>query len=352
MPACLCLRINDFNVNSTNDLSPPFVSVVMPVRNEARFIDACLSSVFDGDYPVDRLEVIVVDGESTDQTRQIVERLGEKWPIRLVGNPKRTVPPAMNLGIAAAQGEYIVRMDGHCIYDGRYIAECIESLQTTEADNVGGAQRPRGKSYFERALAAVLRSGFAAGSSYWDRPAERWVETVFLGAWKKSTLDELGGFDEEWTVNQDYELNARLRKAGGKILYSPDIKADYYVRSGIRPLIRQHFRYGTYRVKTLNRYPETVNLRHFIPPGLVLVLVAAMLLTLWNPWPLAVVAAVYVATVLAAGIVAASRSSWRLAPVAVLLLPVIHLSWGIGFLNGVRRWGLPVSALRHMRHGA
>jgi glycosyltransferase involved in cell wall biosynthesis len=320
----------------------------MPIRNEGHFIQACLESVFMGDYPLDRLEVIVVDGESTDGTARVVERLGQKWPVQLISNPKRIVPSAMNLGIAAAQGEYIVRMDGHCTYDPAYVSACIELLQTTGAENVGGAQRPVGKSYFERGLAAVLSSQFAAGASYWVRSEHRWVDTVFLGAWKKSTLLKLGGFDEDWVVNQDYELNARLRRSGGRILYSPEIRCDYFVRSGVRPLVRQHFRYGTYRVKTLNRYPETVNLRHFAPPGLVLLVLAAAVLSPWNPWPLAAVVACYLGATTAVGVVVALKSSWKLTPATTLLLPIVHLSWGFGFLNGVRRWGLPPSAVRHI----
>ncbi|MCS7312232.1 MAG: glycosyltransferase family 2 protein, partial [Acidobacteria bacterium] len=201
----------------------PSVTVIIPAWNEAAFIGSCLDSIVANDYPKDRLEVFVVDGGSRDSTRAIVEDYAQRHPfIRVLDNPRRIPAAALNVGLRHARGEVIVRMDAHTVYAPDYIRKCVELLNTTGAANVGGVQRAVGQGYVAEAIAVALTSPFGVGDArfrYTDRPT--WTDTVYLGAWRRATLETLGGFNEAWAVNEDYELNYRLRQAGGKVLVAP-----------------------------------------------------------------------------------------------------------------------------------
>src|SRR5216684_2642456 len=194
----------------------PFVAILIPMRNEHRFIATCLDSVLANDYPKAHVEVLVIDGMSTDDSKEIVEAYRQRHShIRLLSSPKRLQVAALNIGLRQARGEYVVRMDAHTRYASDYVRKCVELLQTTDADNVGGVQRAIGTTYVSRAVAVAITTPFGTGDAYF-RYARRqmWVDTVYLGAWRRATLEALGGFDESWAVNEDYELNYRLRRAG------------------------------------------------------------------------------------------------------------------------------------------
>ncbi len=348
--------------------------------NEERYIARCLDSVVANDYPRDFLEVLVVDGGSTDRSREIVLEYCRRYPfIRLLDNPRRIVPAALNIGIREATGDIIVRMDAHAVYAPDYIRKCVELLCTSGAANVGGVQRAVGENYISRAIALALTNPFGAGDAYF-RYAERetWVDTVYLGAWWKITLTQLGRFredlqvnqvnnedyelnirlrsalveppagpfNEELVVNQDFELNYRLRRAGGKILLSPHIRCWYYVRPSLVALARQYFRYGFWKVKTLVLHPESVRWRQLAPPALVVGLIASGAAGLLNPILWIPLPGVYLGAVLLVSIYLAVRRGLIYAPVLPLVFLTVHLSWGLGFIAGLMKWGIPKFSLR------
>ncbi|MCI0439080.1 MAG: glycosyltransferase family 2 protein, partial [Chloroflexi bacterium] len=265
----------------------PLVTVVMPVRNEEQHIAECLGSVIANDYPRDRLEVLVVDGMSTDGTKGIVKGYSQKYPyVRLVENPKRIIPAALNIGIKEARGEIVMRADVHATYAADYIRRCVEMLQATDAANVGGVLSPEGETYMSRAIGLAVTTPFGIGNAYYRyAKREMWVDTVFPGAWRKSTLEAVGGFNEDWAANEDYELNYRIRKHTGKgILLSPSIRCYYHVRSTLKGLARQYFRYGFWKVRTLRAHPESLRWRQLAPPAFVVALAASLALIPLAGW--------------------------------------------------------------------
>jgi cellulose synthase/poly-beta-1,6-N-acetylglucosamine synthase-like glycosyltransferase len=324
-------------------MSYPFVSIIIPMRNEEHYIAHCLDSILSNNYPQDRLEILIIDGMSTDRSREIVQDYIKRFPfIRLLENPKRIQAAALNIGLQEAKGEIIIRMDAHTLYAPDYIRRCVELLETTDAANVGGVLHAVGTNYISKIIAVAVTTPFGIGNAYY-RYAEKemWVDTLFPGAWRKSTLEELGGFNEEWTVNEDYELNYRLRKTGGKILLSPKIKCWYYVRPSLKALTRQYFRYGFWRAKTLITYPDSLRWRQLAPPALVIALLLSLGILPMN-WVLGITApALYLAANLLASTWTASRKGWKYLPLLPLVFATIHLSWGIGFLVGLFRWGIP-----------
>ena len=336
------------SVNRRNPTAWPAVTIVIPIRNEERYLEACLDSILANDYPFDLLEILVVDGLSTDRSQEIALKYAEgRQFIRLLQNHKRIQAAALNLGIREATGEIIVRVDGHTTLDSSYVQECVRALQSTDASIVGGVQRAVGTGPISDAIAIATTSVFGVGDArfrYSER--EEWVDTVFLGAWYKRTLEALGGFDEEWVVNQDYELNYRLRQAGGKILLSPKIRSLYYVRSSLRALARQYFRYGLWKVKTLVAHPDSIRWRQTAPPALVLTVFISLVMV-WGYWPLAVsVPALYLIVNLAAAIAASRHRGWHHLPLLSIVFAILHFSWGLGYWAGVGRFGIPRSGLR------
>jgi len=310
------------------------------MRNEEHYIARCLDSILSNDYPRDRLEILVIDGMSTDRSREIIQHYIKQYPfIRLLENPKRIQAAALNIGLQEAKGGIIIRMDAHAIYAPDYISRCVELLETTEASNVGGVLRAEGTNYISRVISVAVTTPFGIGNAYY-RYAEKemWVDTLFPGAWRKSTLEALGGFNEEWVVNEDYELNYRLRKAGGKILLSPKIKCWYYVRPSLKALARQYFRYGFWRVKTFVTYPDSLRWRQLAPPALVVALLLSLGVLPVN-WILGITTpTLYLAANLLTSTWIASRRGWKYLPLLPLVFATIHLSWGIGFLSGLFKW--------------
>lgn len=331
--------------NSKNSL--PLVSVIIPCRNEEKFIGKCLDSIIAQDYPKNKLEVLVVDGMSNDRSREIVIEYAKRYPfIRLLDNPKLIAPIALNIGIQEARGEIIVRIDAHTTYEKNYIDQCVMLLQTTDATNVGGMQHAVGTDYVSNTIAIAITHPFGIGDAkfrYSNR--EEWVDTVYLGSWYKQSLVSLGGFNEEWVVNQDYELNYRLRESGGKILLSPKICCHYYVRSSIKKLVIQYFRYGFWKVKTIVNHPNSVRWRQLVPPVFVLTLIAS--LTLIPFFRICVIVpGLYVISNLVASFRVASQRGRRYLPLLPFIFVILHISWGIGFLVGLTRFGIPHLSLR------
>jgi len=306
-------------------MGPPRVTVVIPTFNEERHLRATLEAVRDQTYE-GTVEVIVADGRSTDRTREVaVEFAG----VRIVDNPARAQSAGLNRALDAAHGEIIVRVDGHCVIDADYVERCVDALERTGAAMVGGGMTPsiddaNGRA-LPRGIAAAMASRFGAGPARFHvgGPAG-WVDTVYLGAFGAEDARAIGGYAEDVGVNEDAEFAIRMGARGG-IWFDPAIRSSYVPRSTVATLGKQFYRYGRSRALTSRRHPRDVRLRQLIAPALVLGMVSPRRRQ---------VATVYAAVVLARAAVELGKDR-RAAASFAAALPVMHLSWGIGFLGGV-----------------
>lgn len=317
----------------------PFVSVVIPMRNEAGHIAACIDSVLAQDYPADRFEVIVVDGDSDDDSRAILAGYGER--VRVFSNPKRIVPPAMNIGIRAARGDIIMRVDAHTTLDPAYMRTGVATLQRTGADNVGGAMHAVGGGRLANGIAAAMGSRFGIGAYFHFGTEEREVDTVYLGMYPRAALARIGLYDEELVRNQDDELNYRLRKAGGRVVLTPQMRSHYQNRTSVRKLARQFYQYGLWKVRVLQKHPLQMSPRHFVPPAFVAALIGTALLAPFFTWAallLTAINAAYLSACSLAAVAVARRAGWELLPACFVAFVTMHVSWGAGFLWGLVRF--------------
>jgi len=322
----------------------PFVSVVMPIRNEAGFIERAIQSVLDNDYPAEKLEILVVDGMSDDGTRQAVERLSEgDGRIKMLDNPKRIVPAAMNIGIKAARGDLFIRVDGHAEIPADFVTKSVECLQEhTNAWVVGGYIETVAGGYMGRAIASAMRSPIGVGNSRFRLgDYEGWVDTLAFGAHHKWIVDKIGYFDEELVRNQDDEFNLRIILAGGKIWMSRSIQSTYFSRESLCKLWRQYLQYGFWRIRVLQKHRRPAAFRQLVPSMLVLsVLLLGSAGLLWRGlWILlAVEVGLYLLGLVAGALDVGRRSGWRFAPTAPLVFVIMHLAYGLGSLWGVTRF--------------
>jgi len=322
-------------------MTQPFVTILVPMRNEEDFIAACLESLRRQCYPADRLEILVLDGESTDRSVEIVKTISADDPrVRLLPNPQRLQAAGMNLGIREARGEYILRADAHAEYGPEYVAKCVMRLAAGKAENVGGPQRPVGAGNFGRAVAAALRTPLGVGNAPYRLAREaRYVDTVWLGAWRADTLRELGGFREDMAANEDYELNCRLRERGGRILFDPSLPSTYYPRASPRRLWRQYFNYGQGKIQCLRAHPDSLVLRQLVVPLAITVLLISLLLLPLTPFPAIGAGGLYLLLIMLGSLAAAMKLGWRRLPLLPLVYPIIHFAWGLGFWWGMIRFG-------------
>lgn len=299
----------------------PTVTVAVPTLNEAQHIEACLESVGAQTYG-GIVEVLVVDGGSTDATRDLAGRFPM---VRVLDNPDRIQSAGLNLALAQARGHVIVRVDGHCRLAVDYVERCVTALVETGAAMVGGAMQPVGGGWLGAGIAKALTSRLGAGPARFHVGGPSgFVDTVYLGAFRRQLALEVGGYAPEAITNEDAELAIRMRPHGG-IWFDARIKSSYTPRSGLAQLGRQFFRYGAGRAATVRQHPRSLSPRQLAAPLLVL-----MLLT---PWRLPVLGAYVTA------LVARTTPEWRRHPgVALglmLAMPTMHLPWGIGFLRGL-----------------
>jgi succinoglycan biosynthesis protein ExoA len=327
------------NVPADRDWPP--VSVIMPIRNEERYLAAAVAGVLGQDYPGD-LEVVLAVGPSEDRTEAIARSLAESDPrVRLVDNPAGRTPNGLNAAIKASRDDIVVRVDGHGVLSDGYLRRAVEVLEETGAANVGGIMQAEGETDFERAVARAMTSRFGIGSAAFHvGGAAGPADTVYLGAFRREVLDRLGGYDEHFVRAQDWELNYRIRKAGETIWFTPELRVTYRPRPDLRSLASQFFRSGRWRREVVRRYPETANLRYLAPPLVVIGVgvgtVAGLAALLGAPGWLAVgwVAPVgYAAGVLAASVVERRGLPGRSKAWLPAVLATMHFSWGAGFLS-------------------
>jgi len=319
----------------------PMVSVVLPVRNEAAAIGACLDAVLAQDYAKERFEILVADGQSDDGCPAVVREYARRDPrVRLLDNPGRIVPTGMNVAIRAARGEVIARVDGHTLIERDYLRTGVEALRRTGAENVGGLIRPVGGGVFADAVAGVMCSRLGIGATFHFAETEQDADTVYMGMWPRAAFARFGLFDEELVRNQDDELNYRIRKNGGRVRLVPEMRSSYKNRGTPRRLARQFYEYGLWKVRVLQKHPPQMSQRHFVPPAFVVWVVATLLLvpfvSMAGP-ALAIGAGLYLLVILAVA-ARGSRGDPRRWLAAAAAFVIIHLSWGSGFLVGLLRF--------------
>ena len=320
---------------------PLFVSVVVPCRNEVRYIAACLDSILSSEYPADRLEILVVDGRSDDGTRAVIEDYAARHPVvRLIDNPKGITPVALNTGIRAARGEIIVRMDVHVVYPPEYIPRLVAALQTTGADNVGAVlvTRPASDHAIPRAIAVALAHPFGVGNSYFriGVTTPRWVDTIAFFCCRRALFDRVGMFDEELVRHQDGEFNARLIGRGGRILLIPDVQSFYYARGSLRQVSRMYFQYGYFKPLVARKLGRIMTLRQMVPPLFVASLIATAFAGIWLPAAAVLAAGIagtYATLMAACSVWAARRHGIKCALALAVVFPLLHVSYGVGFLR-------------------
>ena len=263
----------------------PYISVVMPVYNEEIYIENCVESLLKQTYPKQKMEWIFVDGYSNDKTVEILKKYQILYPklIKVLFNEKKIVPCAMNIGIQESLGEYIIRLDAHAEYDIEYISNCVKCLQITNADNVGGIAITKSRGVIGNTIAKMLSCKFGVGNSkFRTQGDDGYVDTVPFGAFKKEIFNEVGLYDERLVRNQDNELNYRIRKNGGKIFLSNEIKFAYYCRDSIKGILKMALNNGTWNIVTMKLCPGSMGLRHFIPLLFVLSLIIMPILSFYS----------------------------------------------------------------------
>lgn len=316
------------------------VSVVLPVRNEEKYIAECIESVLRQDFSKEDIELILVDGNSEDKTVEIIGRFANKYSfIKLLKNPQRTVQHALNIGIKNAVGEYIIRMDAHSEYADDYISKCVEYLEKTGAENVGGPMIAKGKTQIQKAVAAAYHSPFAlGGGKFHDEAYEGYADTVYLGAFRRATLLKLGLYDEILPCNEDDDLNFRLMESGGKIFITPKIKSVYYPRASYTALFKQYFRYGFWKVAVIKKHKKPARLSHLVPAAFVAFLVFSSILSYFSKLAddiSSLVLLLYFALSLYFSLKNARVTSFADKLRLVWVHFILHTAYGLGFLCGI-----------------
>jgi succinoglycan biosynthesis protein ExoA len=321
------------SLGSHNEL--PSVAIVMTILNEEKHIEQAISRLLQQDYRGD-LHIVIAVGPSRDRTSEIVDQLVLKNPqVLRVENPSGRTPSGLNAAIAATDAEVIVRVDGHALVPEEYVRIGVATLVETGADNVGGIMDAEGITPFQRAVAAAMTSKFGVGGAAFHvgggaGPAL----TVYLGCFRRTAIDRVGGYDETMIRAQDWEMNYRIRESGGTVWFTPLMKVKYRPRATAGTLAKQYFGYGTWRREVARRYPQTVSLRYLAAPVMVAAVVLGVIFALFGYWIGLVPLALYAVGVLVASVMTGRGITRFVLPV---VFPVMHFSWGTGFLLGRAR---------------
>ncbi|HSS97824.1 MAG TPA: glycosyltransferase family 2 protein [Terriglobales bacterium] len=320
------------------------VSIVVPCYNEQETISKLLFAIYAQTFQRAELEVIIADGLSADQTRKRItefQRAHQDLLIRVIENPSRKIPVGLNLAIGTSQSEFILRLDAHCVPRPDYVTRSIEDLKAGKGWNVGGVWdiQPGSSSWIAKSIAVAAAHPLGVGDAlyrYTDHASE--VDTVPFGAFRRSLIEQIGGFDETLETNEDYEFNARIRRAGGHIWLDPAIRSIYYARPTLGALALQYARYGYWKVRMLRKYPQTIRLRQAIPPLFVLSLVFLALLSLWMPAQILLKIQVvsYAALLIFAAVLKAFQQRQASLVIGIpLAMIIMHISWGAAFLGSL-----------------
>ncbi len=328
----------------------PFVSVIMPIRNEARYIERSLGTVLGQDYASEQMEVLIADGLSTDNTHEIIAKLQKEYPshaIKVIENPGQIVPTGMNAAIPLAKGEIIIRVDGHCEIAHDYVRRCVDHIQQEGVDGVGGAMVTIGETWLAEGIALAMSSPFGVGGSAFRTIGGQTMltDSVPFPAYTRKIIEQAGLYDEELVRNQDDEYNYRLRKLGAKILLAADVHSRYYSRSSLKSLFRQYYQYGYWKVRVLQKHPRQMRPRQFVPPLFALaLLISAIVAFVPTLRPISPIPGLlYLVANLIASLYVAFQHGWRYLFLLPLVYAILHVSYGLGFLVGMvkfaNRWG-------------
>jgi glycosyltransferase involved in cell wall biosynthesis len=318
----------------------PFVSVLIPVRNEAGFIGDCLRALAGQDYPRERFEVLVLDGESTDGTVAEVETIAQNYgvPDALLTNRGHTTATGLNLGLSIASGSIIVRVDGHCVVDPTFISASVAALEKSGADAVGGPIRTRGNGAAGEAIALAVSSPFGVGdAAFRHATSEQETDSVAFAAYRREVFEKIGGFAEDIDRGEDDDFNYRLRDSGGRILLTPAIGSVYYARDSLGGLARQYWGYGIAKARVLHRHPGRLRARHLVPSAFFTALAGSAVLAPFSGSARLVFKLTAGSYAIAAGLAAlriANRAGSRHLPLLPPAFATVHLAAGAGFIAG------------------
>jgi len=337
---------------------PPTVSVIVPVLNEEKYIETCLGQLLVQEYPAGRLEILVIDCRSDDRTREIVGRfqspggrhegggagaggVAHRPPVRLLEDPQRQRASALNVGVRAAAGDVIVRIDARTVIGRDYIRRCVTTLQATGADNVGGIQQPIATTPMQEAIGAAMAHPFGVGNAQFRIGRKSGpVDSVYLGTFRRDVFDRVGLFDESIPViSEDSDLNQRIRESGGIVYLDTAIRAQFYPRETLGGLWRLYFHYGGARAGNLLKHGNLTAWRQWVPPAFVLLLGvlggAAVINRAWVPWVIAVTGGYLLCDVGVSASLGYTRGKWWMWPRLLPAFPAMHIAWGLGFLNRI-----------------
>lgn len=321
------------NVVYLRDMAYPLVSILMPVFNEERYIVQALESLLAQDYP--NFEILIIDGGSTDRTREIVVEYQEDNPqIRLLHNPGKWQSRGLNIGLQASKGDIIARMDGHTVVSKDYITNVVKYLmENPEISNVGGLVRADAETPMGKTIALAYRSWFAVPSKYRISTQNAYVDMVFMGAWRRETFEQVGMWNELLKANEDYEHNYRIRKMGGKVLLATELETVYFCRETLKELWLQYYAYGRHKFEMLRYHPESILLRQVVAPLFVLCLFIGGFISFFVP----IIGFLWVAMVALYLFISISHAyklgegQWKFVWRLPLIFAAIHIAWGLGF---------------------
>ena len=321
---------------------PPSVSIIVPCYNEQATIRLLLDAILAQNYLHSRMDVVIADGLSQDNTLAEIAKFRKEHPslpVIVVNNYRRTIPSSLNLAINSAKGEIIVRLDAHSIPIPEYVGRCVQTLEEGKGSCVGGVWkiRPGGEGWIARSIAAAAAHPLGVGDAMYRLTAKSGaVDTVPFGAFRRNLIEKIGGFDETLLTNEDYEFNARVRRNGGVIWLNPLIRSTYIARSSYSELAKQYWRYGYWKFRMLSRYPKTIRWRQALPPLFVLSLLCLSLFSIFVPEIKFLVffeVILYLLVLAIAGIAfAIQQRTLLMAPGLVFAILTMHFTWGSGFL--------------------
>jgi glycosyltransferase involved in cell wall biosynthesis len=329
----------------------PDVSIIVPCYNEQATIRYLLEALRDQTFPRAEMEAIISDGMSTDRTRDVIAAFQKDFPdldVRVVDNTLRTIPAAVNRAIESSRGSIIIRLDAHSKPYPDYVMNCVAALEAGRGDNVGGVWeiQPGADTWIAKSISVAAAHPLGVGdASYRHATEAAEVDTVPFGSFRRELIDRIGYFDESLLTNEDYEFNARIRKAGGRIWLDPSIRSIYFARATLLELARQYWRYGFWKWRMLRNYPDTLRWRQALPPLFVLSLGGVLSLSAFVPFLRFVLGfelLLYFSIMTFAGLHAAIRQRKTFLVLGLpLAIPVMHITWGGGFL-----WSVLVSGLK------
>ncbi len=328
----------------------PFVSILLPIRNESDYLRSGLLAILAQDYPSDCMEILIADGMSNDNSRSLIQDIFVLHPqrqLRILNNPREIVPTGLNIALRQAKGEIIIRVDGHCIITPDYVRKCVEHIQKDGVDGVGGSMETIGETYLAKGIAIGMSSSFGVGNSAFRTISGKSMlaDTVPFPAYTRQIMKRAGLFDEELVRNQDDEYNYRIRELGGKILLAEDVHSTYFNRDSMNSLWNQYSQYGFWKVRVLQKHPRQMSLRQFMPPAFVLALIISIVFAFFPVLRLLsiVVPLLYLVANILVSIYTAFRRGWQYLPLLPFVFAILHLSYGLGFLAGLfkfwKRWG-------------